>query len=104
VRLLAGKDTEKRIKLANRLFHKNKHITPRRRIWLADKYAHPLEKTVSVEEVLGWFKENGIGLLASRPVIPKKGGLLALQLRWMLCGASFFSVSGRKIPAKKVSG
>jgi len=100
VRLLAGKDTEKRIKLANRLFHKNKHITPRRRIWLADKYAHPLEKTVSVEEALGWFKENGIELLASKPAIPKKGGLLLTQLRWMLRGESFFSVSGRKAGRK----
>ena len=96
VRLLAGKDTEKRIKLANRLFHKNKHITPRRRIWLADKYAHPLEKTISVEETLRWFKVNKIEFLASKPDIPEGKSNLLVQFRWMLRGINFFSISGRK--------
>ena len=35
--LLAGKETTKRIEIANKLFY-NKPLTPQRKIWLADKY------------------------------------------------------------------
>lgn len=104
--LLAGKDVEKRILLANRLFYSNKPLTKEKRIWFADKYCHPLEKSISFGEVLLWFRENNIGFINSKPEFspsfPRnlsfKGRirLFLAQLSWMLSGTSFFTVAGRK--------
>lgn len=103
LRIIAGKNLQKRIKLANFLFHGSKEITERRGIWLADKYAHPLQKTVSLQEVMQWFKENSIQFMASKPKIEQnalasKMRLLLTQLRWMLGGEGFFTIAGRKQP------
>lgn len=101
--LLAGSDCDKRVILANRLFCKNKPLTDARRIWLADKYCHPLEKTVSFSEVLEWFKENNLEFCSSKPKIEsfKNLGLLLAQLSWMLKGISFFTVAGKSKGNKK---
>jgi len=96
VELLAGKDSERKIELANRLFHKGKPITPARKAWLADKYLHPLEKTLKAEEVLKWLEAEGFEFLDSRPKICLKKSLLLQQLEWMLSGENFFTVAARK--------
>jgi len=93
--LIAGKDTEKRIYFAKKIFFKGK--TPKQGInWLADKFAHPLEKYFSVEEVMQWFKENNIKFKASKPEI--KENTLITQLKWFLRKkGAFFVMTGIKI-------
>ena len=94
-----AKDPEKRILLANKLFHQNKSLTKSRRIWLMDKYCHPLEKTVSFSEVLSWFRGNNISFLSSNPKVNSlnKLHLLSAQLSWTIKEKNFFVVAGRKI-------
>ncbi len=97
--LLAGNDLEKRVALANKLFYNSKPLTEQRKIWLADKYANPLEKTISFNEVLQWFRENNIEFYKSKPPVESLSriGLFISQFSWMLQGISFFSISGRKV-------
>ncbi|MDO8647722.1 MAG: methyltransferase domain-containing protein [Candidatus Diapherotrites archaeon] len=96
VELLAGKDSEKKLLLANRLFHKGKPVTEARKAWLADKYLHPLEKTLTIEEVLDWLEKEGFEFLNAKPEIPERKNLLLLQLEWMISGESFFTIAGKK--------
>ena len=106
LRMLAGKNLQKRITLANKLFYYNKPLTERRRIRLADKYAHPLQKTVSLGKALQWFRENDIEFVAAKPEIEQnalagKVKQLLIQLRWMLGGESFFTIAGMRTGTRK---
>ena len=96
--LFAGKNPEKRIILANKLFCADKPITKQRRIWMMDKYCHPLEKSISFEEVLSWFAENNIEFVSSLPKVrsANKLNLVFEQISWFLKGKSFFTVAGKK--------
>lgn len=91
--LIAGKNTEKRLKLAVKLFFGGR--MPKQGInWLADKFAHPLERYYSVEEILKWFNENNIKFLASKPEI--EGNTFLTQLKWLIKKeAAFFLIAGR---------
>lgn len=41
----------------------------KRQAWFLDQYEHPHEVTVSVDEVLGWFRKHGIEYVSSVPRI-----------------------------------
>jgi SAM-dependent methyltransferase len=91
----------------------------KRRTWYADQYEHPHESTHTVDEVLGWFRENGLAYVSSFPKIelfgsmPKRifrtrqvarfrSGRAAhglVQLAWILtqnAGGGYFVLVGRK--------
>lgn len=93
----------------------------KRRTWYADQYEHPHESTHSVEEVLGWFRANGLEYVSSLPKIELFGstakrifrarrvarwrrGRVAhrlVQISWILtqnAGGGYFVLVGRKKP------
>jgi SAM-dependent methyltransferase len=93
----------------------------KRHTWYADQYEHPHESTHTVDEVLGWFRENGIEYVSSfpkielfdpgskrifrpRPVAAWRNGPLAhllVQLTWILtqnAGGGYFVIVGQKRP------
>lgn len=47
----------------------------KKRIWFADQYRHPHEGTFTVDDVLGWFRENGLEYVNSVPKINPADGL-----------------------------
>ncbi|MCX8158052.1 MAG: class I SAM-dependent methyltransferase [Candidatus Diapherotrites archaeon] len=97
--IFVGKDIERRINLANKLFYKNRPLTKEKRIWFADKYCNPLEHSVSFEEVLDWFGKNNVKFYSSKPEVKSldRFSLITSQISWMFDGLSFFTVAGQKI-------
>jgi SAM-dependent methyltransferase len=93
----------------------------KRRTWYADQYEHPHESTHTVDEVLGWFRENGLEYVSSFPKIEYLGSMpkrifrtrkvarwrsgriahLLVQLSWIAtqnAGGGYFVLVGRKAP------
>jgi SAM-dependent methyltransferase len=91
----------------------------KRRTWYADQYEHPHESVHDVDEVLGWFRANGLEYVSSLPKIELFGatprrifrarrvarwrsGRVAhrlVQLAWILtqnAGGGYFVLVGRK--------
>ncbi len=91
----------------------------KRRTWFADQYEHPHESTHTVDEVLGWFRDNGLEYVSSFPKIEMLGSMpkrifrtrqvagwrrgrvahLLVQLSWILtqnAGGGYFVLVGRK--------
>jgi SAM-dependent methyltransferase len=88
-------------------------------IWCADQYKHPHETTHTIDEVLGWFRENSIEFIKGVPRINllettspdeklfvkccEPGGRiehLVVQLGWILTGSregGFFVFIGRRM-------
>ena len=97
--LLAGNNVERKIELAHKLFYKRMQLNERARIWIADKYANPIERTYSFEDLLKMFEKHGLRFHKSKPEIQKTDGLslIVTQLKWMTKGISFFSVSAKKL-------
>jgi SAM-dependent methyltransferase len=93
----------------------------KRRTWYADQYEHPHESVHSVDELLGWFRANGLEYVSSFPKIELLGSApkrifrarkvarwrrgriahLLVQLSWILtqnAGGGYFVLIGRKTP------
>ena len=89
----------------------------KKRIWFLDQYAHPHERTFTVDDVLGWFRQAGVEYVSSIPPIrvghrlaageplftPRSPGTridhVLAQLPWTLTGSregGFFITIGRK--------
>lgn len=68
VHLLAGSDFGKRIEVARRLFYR-RDLVPQEVVFVADCYAHPLEKYYSFGEIIAWFKKNHIEYCSCVPPI-----------------------------------
>jgi 2-polyprenyl-3-methyl-5-hydroxy-6-metoxy-1,4-benzoquinol methylase len=68
VRLLAGSSLGKRTEVARRLFYR-RNLLPHELTFIADCYAHPLEKYYSFEQMISWFKENNIEYCSCVPPI-----------------------------------
>jgi SAM-dependent methyltransferase len=50
--------------------HLRQNLAPeKRRAWINDQYRHPQERTHSLSEVLGWFKNSGFAFVSSIPKI-----------------------------------
>jgi SAM-dependent methyltransferase len=47
-----------------------------RRAWFSDQYRHPHESKHTIDEVLGWFEENGIEFLRGIPSVTPGPGML----------------------------
>ncbi len=62
VRLIAGNDIEKRIKLGELFYNKK---TPKERI--ADKFGQVHESYHSISEIQKWFKEQNLEFIGSKP-------------------------------------
>ncbi len=94
LRVLAGNDIEKRIKVGEKLFGKKESGQMGSKSWAADKYGQVHESTHSVGEVLHWFKEEGIEFISSKP----KFELAVIdELRWLLeKRGAFFVMAGKK--------
>jgi hypothetical protein len=96
LKLFAGNNPEKRMKLALKLFFGGK-MPVQGSIWLADKFGQPFESYHSVEEVLQWFKESGFVFAGSRPKIDLHKNLFLQQLDWLFKKkGAFFVMAGRK--------
>jgi len=89
----------------------------KKRVWFLDQYAHPHERTFTVDDVLGWFREAGVEYVSSIPPIrpgqrraegaslfsPRPPGTrvdhVLAQLSWVVSGSregGFFITIGRK--------
>ena len=94
VRILAGNNIEKRIKLGELFFNKK---TPKERI--ADKFGQVHESYHSISEIQKWFKEQNIEFIGSKPTytIPRID-----ELKWLIQKKNaFFVMSGRLKDTKK---
>jgi len=72
---------------------------------LADRYASPHETYHSLEEVLGWFAEEGITPVASSPKTNLNSHIhmKLSQVGWLLKNKGFFFVGGEKLSRKRES-
>lgn len=92
----------------------------KRRTWWADQYEHPHESTHTVDEVLGWFAQNGVSYVSSFPKAelfssseiekvfrPRRASRLSnssvahvlVQLSWIVtqnAGGGYFVMVGQK--------
>jgi len=88
VRLIAGNDIEKRIKLGELFFNKK---TSKERI--ADKFGQVHESYHSISEIQKWFKEENIEFIGSKPIfsMPRID-----ELKWLIQKKNaFFVMSGK---------
>jgi 2-polyprenyl-3-methyl-5-hydroxy-6-metoxy-1,4-benzoquinol methylase len=90
----------------------------KKRIWFLDQYAHPHERTFTVDDVLTWFRQTGVEYVSSIPPIrvghrltgaeslftPRPPGTrvdhLVAQLLWVVSQSregGFFNTIGRKL-------
>lgn len=100
VLMLAGDDWEKRERIANKLWFKNKGP----KVALYDGYVHPQVSFHSISEARKWVRENGLDYVGSWPpfetkwyhrMLPQSN--LLTELIWILSGKSVMvSVSARK--------
>lgn len=94
VKLFAGNDVQKRLRVASVLFFGGK-MPKKGPIWLADKFGQPHESYHSIEEVERWCRQNHLVPVAWDPPLSKPS--LALQLEWVLSRKNaFFCVGARK--------
>jgi 2-polyprenyl-3-methyl-5-hydroxy-6-metoxy-1,4-benzoquinol methylase len=50
--------------------HLRRRLSPeKRRAWIRDQYAHPVERKHSMSETLGWFEEAGFDFVSSIPPV-----------------------------------
>jgi len=89
----------------------------KKRIWFLDQYAHPHERTFTVDDVLAWFRQTGVEYVSSIPPVrvghrltsaeslftPRSPGTrvdhLVAQLLWVVSQSregGFFITIGRK--------
>lgn len=100
VLLLAGKDWEKRERIANRLWFKNKGS----KVALFDGYVHPQVSFHSIGGVRAWVTENKLSYTGSWPPFETKWywrylpqSRLLTELIWILSGKSVMvSVAAKK--------
>ena len=90
----------------------------KKRIWFLDQYAHPHERTFTVDDVIAWFRQAGVEYVSSIPTIrighrltsaeslftPRPPGTridhLVTQLLWVVSQSregGFFITIGRKL-------
>lgn len=89
VRLIAGNDIEKRIKVGEFFFNKK---TPKERI--ADKFGQVHESYHSISEIQKWFKEQKLEFIGSKPEYktPRID-----EVKWLIERKNaFFVMSGKK--------
>lgn len=88
VKLVAGNDIEKRIKLGEMFYSKK---TPKERI--ADKFGQVHESYHSINEILNWFKEENIEFIGSKPKYTKP---IIDEIKWLIQKKNaFFVMSGK---------
>ena len=60
LKTIGGKDLEKRMTLAKKIFKRKKEYSEEELASIADHYAHPFVSSHSIEEILKWFKGTDI--------------------------------------------
>ncbi|MFH1235159.1 MAG: methyltransferase domain-containing protein [Candidatus Diapherotrites archaeon] len=95
----AGKDLMKKLELAEKMFFGRKP-NEIERIYLADKYCHPLEKTFSLGRALDWIEKEKLELIGSDPKILKGKSIGETELDWAGQKRSFFTLAGKKPEAQ----
>ena len=93
VRLIAGNNIEKRIKLGEFFFNKK---TPKERI--ADKFGQVHESYHSIREIQKWFREQNIEFISSKPLFTTP---IVDELRWLIQKKNAFFVMSGKLKHKK---
>jgi len=94
LRILAGNNIEKRIKIGEQLFGKKEVNGINSKSWAADKYGQIHETNHSIREVIHWFKEEGIEFISSKP---KYEHAVIDELKWLLeKKGAFFVMAGKK--------
>ena len=88
----AGSDLNKKMKLVAEDFGRKPNEAEE--IYLADKYCHPLEKTVSLSRALNWFEVEGLELVGCDPKMP--GSVKESEREWAKLNRSFFILAGKK--------
>ncbi len=93
LRITAGDNIEKRIELGKKFFGtKNKQENDK--TWFADKYGSVHESHHSINEVLYWFKQEGIEFISSKPKFERA---VIDELTWLFeKRGAFFVMSGKK--------
>jgi putative endonuclease len=91
----AGSDFRKKIELAEKMFFTRK-ASEIERIYLADKYCHPLEKTFSLGTAMNWLAKEKLELLGSDPRILKGKSIGETERSWARQKRSFFILAGKK--------
>lgn len=90
-----GSDFSKKVELADELFFQGKG-NALNKIFLADKFANPLEKTISLKQALSWFKESRVELIGSDPLIDFSKNFSENEKNWLKQKRSFFILAGKK--------
>jgi 2-polyprenyl-3-methyl-5-hydroxy-6-metoxy-1,4-benzoquinol methylase len=94
IRVLAGNDIDKRIKIGEKLFKKNSQPA-----WLADKFGQPHETYHSVSELKKWFDEKNIELIGKRPDFKTP---IIDEIKWLIKKENaFFVFVGKKKDIKE---
>jgi 2-polyprenyl-3-methyl-5-hydroxy-6-metoxy-1,4-benzoquinol methylase len=96
LKVLAGNDFEKRMHVGEKIFGGNKSPA-----WLADKYGQAHESYHSISEILKWFREEEIELLASKPKFKRP---FFDEIKWLIKKQNaFFVMVGKRNNLKKTS-
>jgi len=88
----AGADLKKKMELVEKDFGRKPNEAEE--IYLADKYCHPLEKTISLSRALKWFEAEGLELVGCDPKMI--GSVKKSEVKWAKLGRSFFILAGKK--------
>lgn len=92
---MCGNDYRQKVKTANKMLC-NGNAGELEKIYLADKYCHPLEKTVSLKKALEWLECEGIELIGCDPRLEEGKSLEWNERQWLDKERSFFILAGRK--------
>ncbi|MDO8428563.1 MAG: class I SAM-dependent methyltransferase [Candidatus Diapherotrites archaeon] len=95
VQKLAGNNLEKQMQLGKKLFGYG-NTAMHEQVWLADKYAVPVETYHSLKEVTKWFEKNKFEIVNIRPKLKWKS-FLKNEINWFFeKRGAFFIVTGKK--------
>jgi len=93
IKLFAGNNIEKRIKIGKMLFGSTGSITRD-----ADKYGQTHETYHSINEILKWFRKEKINFISSKPIFNKP---ILDEIVWLIRGKEAFFVMAGEKKAKK---
>jgi len=89
------KNFSKKVEIANEIFFNGK-ASEIEKIYLADKFANPLEKTISLKQALSWFKKSNVKFIGSDPSIDFSRKFEEIEKIWLEQRRSFFILCGKK--------
>ncbi len=89
----AGSNIEEKLKIAAEKFYGGK-ADELARVFLADKYCNPLEKSIPLREALSWLEEEKMKLVGSEPAMKSKKPESS-EREWLKKRRSFFVLAAK---------